>query len=126
MKHRKILLIVLVVLVLAALMYKMSERYTPPANVEEIVRKLSSDLNLSNAQTQVVAYVFMNGTEPPPELREIDKTITNEKRVAIQAELSKYMPPKPIETVKKFVPPNVMGFSCSKLPNNNRFMCSFS
>lgn len=124
MKPRKILLIVLVVLALAALMYKMSERYTPPANMEGIVRKLSSELELSNAQTQVVAYVLMNGTEPPPELKEIGKTFTDSQRVAVQAELSKYMPAQKTTGPMKRAP-NVMGFSCVKSPNNT-FSCSFS
>lgn len=121
MKYRKILLITLVVLVLVALMYKMSEMYTAPPNVEGIVRQLSSDLNLSNVQTEFVAYLFTTGMEPSTS-SEIGNSFTKEQIEAIKAEFKKYKPAT--EPVKRA--PGVKGFSCSKLPNNKNFMCSFS
>ena len=125
MNCRKILLITLVVLVLVALMYKMSDMYTAPPNVEGIVRKLSSDLALSNVQTQFVADLFMTGTEPTsPELKEIGKTFTNKQREMIKFEFSKYVPAQ--KTVGTMINrPDAMGFSCAKRLDNT-FSCSFS
>ena len=129
MNYRKIILITLVVLVLVALMYKMSDMYTAPPNVEGIVRQLSSNLALSNVQTQFVAYLFTTGMEPSSlELKEIGKTFTNEQRERIKFEISKYAPPQTVGTVGTVgntkTTRNTPGFSCVKTPNNT-YSCTF-
>ena len=127
MKPRKILLIVLVVLVLAALMYKMSERYvysnTIPMDVQTLLEQ--PELAFTEVQKEFLITVF-NTKTIPQDPTNIIGTFTQNQNGAIDGVFRNYMPQKTTEPVKKFVPPNVMGFLCNKQPNNNRFLCSFS
>lgn len=92
MKPRKILLIVLVVLALAALMYKMSERYvysnTTPMDVQTLLD--SKEMNFSEEQKGfLITTLNMKTIAPDP--TNIMGTFTQNQRSALDNVFTKYM-----------------------------------
>ncbi len=129
MNSRKIL-IILAVLVLLVLIYKMSERYvysnTVPMEIQTFLD--SKEMNFTETQKGFLVDAF-NIKSVPPDPTNILGTFTDAQRRAIEANFMKYGPPKsqPSQPVKKFVPPTVTGFSCSKSSGDDRkYNCSFS
>lgn len=95
MKPRKILLIVLVVLVLAALMYKMSERYVYsnaiPMDVQTLLEAPEPDMKFSEEQKEFLITTF-NMKTMPPDPKNIIGTFTQNQKNAIEGVFTKYMP----------------------------------
>lgn len=106
MKPRKILLIVLIVLALAALMYKMSERYvysnTIPMDVQSLLEAPEPDMKFTDVQKEFLITMF--NTKTIPSDQNIAGTFTQNQNNAINGVFTKYMPsptkrPKHLEFV---------------------------
>jgi len=132
MNSRKILL-VLAVLVLLVLVYKMSEKYvysnTVPMDLQTLLEQ--KEMGFTEDQKEILVVLYTGNLQNDP--KNILKTLTDNQRNAFIGILEKYKPqlisiyfPNSTEPVKKFVPPNVTGFSCTKSPDRKRFDCSFS
>jgi hypothetical protein len=92
MKPRKILLIVLVVLALAALMYKMSERYVYSNTVPMDVKTLLEKPELAFTEEQKGFLITtLNMKTIPPDPTNIMGTFTQSQRSAIDGVITKYM-----------------------------------
>ena len=131
MNCRKIILITLVVLVLVALMYKMSERYvysnTVPTDFQTLLEK--PEMNFKEDQKEFLVFLYTaESVQNDP--KGILKSLTDNQRNALIGIVTKYKP----QIVKYFYPKttvpsstSVMNFNCTKSPDSKIwYNCKFS